>query len=222
GLGEYMVRSRIFVSHSHEDDALCRPLVAALRRAGADVWCDERSHAPGPVRCLDTAPLREPIQTELLERPICIIILSSAALACERVREDCDWACDLATDESDRRVLAVVAAPYNPVELDALPCLKGFPRVEAPDATPHLAGEAIAATLRLLDLIPPERVCELIARGAEQTALYRFEAALDTFDRAIDLTPNNAEAWVGKGTALARLERYYAALEACDRALALA
>src|SRR5262249_55969505 len=122
GLGKSMARSRIFVSHSHEDDALCRALVAALRRAGADVWCDERSHTPGQARILDTAPLRETSQTELLDRPICIVVLSSAALACARVREDCEWACDLATDESDRRVLAVVAAPYGSVELDTLPC----------------------------------------------------------------------------------------------------
>ena len=61
-MGKYMARSRIFVSHSYEDDALCRALVAALRRAGADVWCDERSHAPGQARILDTAPLRETSQ----------------------------------------------------------------------------------------------------------------------------------------------------------------
>src|SRR5262249_12710151 len=130
-----MARQRIFVSHSHADDAICRALVAALRRAGADVWCDERSHSPtrGQGPRVDTVPLRETTQAGLLARPICIVVLSSAALACERVREECAWACDLAAGEPDRRVLAVVAAPYTASELDALPCLQSVPRVAVPD-----------------------------------------------------------------------------------------
>ena len=36
---------RIFVSHSHQDDAFARGLVAALRGAGSDVWYDEHNMA---------------------------------------------------------------------------------------------------------------------------------------------------------------------------------
>jgi hypothetical protein len=34
---------RIFVSHSHKDDAACHARVAALRDASADVWYDEHN-----------------------------------------------------------------------------------------------------------------------------------------------------------------------------------
>ncbi len=36
-----MSQTRIHVTHSSQDDALCRALVQALRQAGADVWVDE-------------------------------------------------------------------------------------------------------------------------------------------------------------------------------------
>jgi hypothetical protein len=32
---------KVFVSHSHQDDAFCCLLVGALRQAGSDVWYDE-------------------------------------------------------------------------------------------------------------------------------------------------------------------------------------
>ena len=38
---------RVFVSHSHEDDAFCQPVVTALRDAGADVWYDEHNLGSG-------------------------------------------------------------------------------------------------------------------------------------------------------------------------------
>jgi len=47
-----VAQPRVFVSHSHEDDAFCRALVAGLRAAGADVWYDE--HNLGSGQLLDT------------------------------------------------------------------------------------------------------------------------------------------------------------------------
>ncbi len=34
---------RVFVSHSHQDNAFCQQIVQALRDAGADVWYDEHN-----------------------------------------------------------------------------------------------------------------------------------------------------------------------------------
>ncbi len=42
--------------------------------------------------------------------------------------------------------------------------------------------------------------------------------ALDKFQQAIDINPNSAGAWIGRGDALYDLERYQAALRAYDRA----
>jgi hypothetical protein len=47
-----MAQMHVFVSHSHEDDAFCRGVVAALRGAGADVWYDE--HNLGSGQLVDT------------------------------------------------------------------------------------------------------------------------------------------------------------------------
>jgi tetratricopeptide (TPR) repeat protein len=47
------------------------------------------------------------------------------------------------------------------------------------------------------------------------------EVALATFDRAVDLQPQNTAAWIGRGDALYRLERFPEALAAYDEAIQL-
>jgi tetratricopeptide (TPR) repeat protein len=49
----------------------------------------------------------------------------------------------------------------------------------------------------------------------------KFEKAIEAYDEAIKLDPENAPAWLAKGLALGELERYYEAIEAYDEVLKL-
>src|SRR5690349_6735400 len=104
-----MNMQRIFVSHSHEDDAFCRELVAAVRAAGADVWYDEQDLGSG--RLLLT------IERELRARPIFIVILSPAALASDWVRDESSWAYTLLRREPQRVILPVLARPIDAADI---------------------------------------------------------------------------------------------------------
>jgi hypothetical protein len=115
--------ARIFVSHSHEDDAFCRALVAGLRQAGADVWYDE--HNLGSGQLLDT------VERELRERPVFVLVLSPAALQSPWVRDETKWAFTRLRRDPSRILLPVLA---RTVEEDAIWLfLQDFKRVEAPD-----------------------------------------------------------------------------------------
>jgi tetratricopeptide (TPR) repeat protein len=59
----------------------------------------------------------------------------------------------------------------------------------------------------------------LLDKGAALFSLGRYEEAIEYFDRAIELDPNNAKAWDNKGSALYGLGRYEKAFEHYVRAL---
>src|SRR5262245_49927808 len=91
---------KIFVSHSHKDDAACCALVDAFRDAGADVWYDEHNMGSGK--------LMEVVERELRARPVCVVILSPAALASEWVRDESAWAYRLYKRDPKRIILPVL------------------------------------------------------------------------------------------------------------------
>lgn len=61
---------------------------------------------------------------------------------------------------------------------------------------------------------------EWLALGQQQIENGIYQAALESFDRAITLAPNLAEAWDGKGTALRKLNRFEEAIVATEKAIA--
>src|SRR5215472_14266213 len=122
-----MAQIHIFVSHSHEDDAFCRGVVAALRGAGADVWYDE--HNLGSGQLVDT------IERELKARPVVVVILSQSALASPWVRDECKWAYTLLRRDPSRIILPVTAGPLE--ENAIWMFLSDFKRIEAPDLHPY-------------------------------------------------------------------------------------
>lgn len=56
-------------------------------------------------------------------------------------------------------------------------------------------------------------------KGASLYMLGSYSAAIDSCDKAINITPTNARAWHTKGIALYRLGRYKEAVRSCNRAL---
>lgn len=66
-----------------------------------------------------------------------------------------------------------------------------------------------------------ERISVLMGRGQSMLSLDDAEAAVSCFDEVLSLDPNNAEAWVRKGTALERLQQLDRAIDCYDRAIAV-
>ena len=60
-----------------------------------------------------------------------------------------------------------------------------------------------------------------LSRGLVLGNLGRHEEALESFDRAIELDPNDALAWLSRGAALGNLGRHQEALESFDKAIEL-
>jgi tetratricopeptide (TPR) repeat protein len=62
-------------------------------------------------------------------------------------------------------------------------------------------------------------VDELVNASSSLARLFRFEAMLNLCDRALEINPKSAAAWLNKGLALDSLQRHDEALGCCDRAI---
>ncbi len=62
---------------------------------------------------------------------------------------------------------------------------------------------------------------ELIIKGDSLAKLKRYEEAIEAYEKAIELDPKDAYAWVNKGFALDELKRYEEAIEAYEKAIEL-
>ena len=49
--------------------------------------------------------------------------------------------------------------------------------------------------------------------------MQRYQEAIDAYDKAIEIQPNDAMIWTEKGVALGYQKQYDAAIAACDRAI---
>ncbi len=76
-----MPATRLFVSHSSQDNGWCRELVTALKGAGYDVWYDEQGLTGGAVWV-------ETLQRELQTRDVFVIVLTPEAWASPWVQEE--------------------------------------------------------------------------------------------------------------------------------------
>lgn len=214
----------IFVSHSSEDTPFCDAFVSALRGTGADIWYD--------VENLGAGELRKEIMHELSLRPTFIVMLSPTALKSPWVQDECEWAYNLLRREPHRIFVPVTAQSYDPRDFNMLLYLESMKRVEAPGNRPYHLAEAVERTCQLLSLstndevattapVPEESVDDLIAHGKALNAQNQASRALQYFDRACHLAPNNAGAWVNLGYTFNRLRRFDEALSASERALLL-
>jgi formylglycine-generating enzyme required for sulfatase activity len=93
--------TRLFVSHSSQDNPWCREVVTALTGAGLDAWYDERGLSGG-ANWVNT------LQSELQARDVFLLILTPDAWASQWVQEEVQLA--LATR---RAILPVLHQPTN-------------------------------------------------------------------------------------------------------------
>jgi len=61
----------------------------------------------------------------------------------------------------------------------------------------------------------------LTCTGSLLSRLGRFEEALETYDRSLQLSPTETGPWAGRSFVLLELNRYEEALQSCNRALEL-
>jgi formylglycine-generating enzyme required for sulfatase activity len=73
--------TRIFVSHSTQDNSWCRPFVETLKRDGFDVWYDEQGLSGG-------AAWVETLQSEVQARDVFVLVLSPDSWASPWVQEE--------------------------------------------------------------------------------------------------------------------------------------
>lgn len=139
-----MDNTRIFLSHSSQDNAFCDEIVAGLKQVGADVWYDQHS--------LHAGPLTNTIMHELRSRPIFVVILSRAAFTSPWVTQECQWAWNLYQRKPERVILPVTADPIKPDDFDAWLFMEDFKRIERAGGLPYPPPEAVENTLHALDL----------------------------------------------------------------------
>ncbi|HEX6819936.1 MAG TPA: toll/interleukin-1 receptor domain-containing protein, partial [Ktedonobacterales bacterium] len=76
-----MPQTRIFLSHSTQDNEWCRPLVETLKTNGFDVWYDEQGLTGG-------AAWVETLQREVQARDVFIVVLTPDAWTSPWVQEE--------------------------------------------------------------------------------------------------------------------------------------
>src|SRR6185437_16550112 len=100
-LEKNMASSRVFVSHSHQDNDYCREFVAELRGLGYQVWYDEHN--------LGWGALRATIEKEMPQCQHFIAIFSPDSVASDWVNAEIDAALDLLKDGILQTITFVVA-----------------------------------------------------------------------------------------------------------------
>jgi formylglycine-generating enzyme required for sulfatase activity len=99
-------RPRVFVSHSHQDDAFTQRLVTDLRAAGAVVWVD--------VADISQGDFLQRINEALEQSEWLVLVLTPAAVASPYVRSEVDAALHLVHQGRMRDVIPILAAPTPP------------------------------------------------------------------------------------------------------------
>ncbi|HEV2339166.1 MAG TPA: tetratricopeptide repeat protein [Patescibacteria group bacterium] len=107
---------------------------------------------------------------------------------------------------------------------EALIALTSSLRVDNPNKRMINYPDVIAAKTRTEGIVHDIRVREasaLVLSGLDYESLEQYDDALEQFDRAAQLDPENIEAHLGRGNALNELGRYQEAMSSHDKVIAL-
>lgn len=132
---------RIFVSHSHCDDAITTRLVEDLRRAGADVWVDMTGMDPGNFM--------QRISQALDTHEWMVLILTPAAIASQYVQTEVFTVLHRVQQGTMRAVIPVLAVPCASGSIPAL-----WDALHRFDATRNYT-DALAGVLQAIGLATP-------------------------------------------------------------------
>ena len=107
-----MAQPKIFVSHSHKDDAFTERLVEDLRQAGADAWMDKTD--------LGAGNFQQRISEALADCEWFVLVLTRSALASTWVSQEVEAANILKHAGQIRDLIFLQASPVEHRELPAL------------------------------------------------------------------------------------------------------
>jgi formylglycine-generating enzyme required for sulfatase activity len=107
-----MAQPKIFVSHSHKDDAFTERLVEDLCKAGADAWMDKTD--------LGAGNFQQRISEALADCEWFVLVLTRDALASPWVRQEVDAANRLKNQGQIHDLIFIQAEPLEHRELPAL------------------------------------------------------------------------------------------------------
>lgn len=107
-----MSQPRIFVSHSHKDEAFTETLVADLRQAGANAWMDNTD--------LGAGDFQERISQALSDCEWFVLVLTKDALESKWVRLEVNAAIRLRNQEQVHDLIFLKAGPLEDHELQPL------------------------------------------------------------------------------------------------------
>lgn len=102
---------QVFISHSHETSPLAKKVGEALKRAGWEVWSDEKL-LPGSNWAKEIAQALE-------ESQAMVVLLSPDSLHSTIVRRDIEYA--LSTKHFNKRLIPVIVGSEENVPLEELP-----------------------------------------------------------------------------------------------------
>jgi hypothetical protein len=107
---------KVFISHSHKDEALATKVVTYLEAAGLDAWYDKREIMPGDNWA-------EKIAKGLRESDAMVVLLTASALDSESVRRDIDYA--LSERSFNRRLIPVLVGDSEDLGSYQIPWIFG-------------------------------------------------------------------------------------------------
>ncbi len=137
-----MPQLRIFLSHSHSDDAYCREFVEHLRGPDLDLWYDEHN--------LGSGELVDVVSKEIRNRSIFLVILSPAAFNSPWVRNEVNWAFNLMRRNPERVLLPITGAHFTADLFDDWLYIEDFKRIEDVDIQPFPPAESARRVLLAL------------------------------------------------------------------------
>jgi predicted ATPase len=149
----------VFVSHAHQDNALCDAFVAALRTRGVDVWYDRSDLQAGHL-------LSSAIQRELQARTAFILLATPASIASYWVETELGAFRELAAHDRTRVIIPVLMAPcelplllraYKWIDAVGVPLETVIGQLAPTIGFPHRAEPSAAAHARQAAEAPEQR-----------------------------------------------------------------
>ncbi len=148
-----MSAPRVFVSHSHKDDALTTRLVADLRAAGVVVWVD--------VADMQHGDFMQRINEALTQCEWLVLVQTPNSLASPAVRTEVGAALNLVWQQRMRDVIPFIAAPCDPRDVPPM-----WSTLHHYDATIDGYEAAVAKLARALGIASPGIVTSPPAQAA--------------------------------------------------------
>jgi hypothetical protein len=102
---------KVFISHSHTDEALARRVADGLEAAGLEVW-DERQILPGENWAAKVAEALQSCEAM-------VVLLTPNSLRSTQVRREIDYA--LSTKDYSHRLIPVLAGPQDQISREEIP-----------------------------------------------------------------------------------------------------